>query len=98
MAGKLEPQRSIKVVRGSGGPQKPDSLQRSDSYPEWRIRDEQETQEAQCPIQGKVALAALANEETTAPLASRFEVHPTMISTCKRQLLDSVAELFDKIN
>ena len=44
----------------------------------------------------KVALAALQNEETTAQLASRFDIHPTMISTWKRQLLDSAADLFDK--
>ena len=47
-------------------------------------------------FKAKVALASLQNEETTAQLASRFEIHPTMISTWKRQLLDSAADLFDK--
>ena len=47
-------------------------------------------------FKAKVALAALQNEETTAQLASRFDIHPTMISTWKRQLRDSAAELCDK--
>jgi transposase len=47
-------------------------------------------------FKAKVALGALQNEESTAQLATRFGVHPTMISAWKRQLLDSAAELFDK--
>jgi transposase-like protein len=36
-------------------------------------------------FKAKVALAALKNEDTAAQLASRLGVHPTMISTWKRQ-------------
>ncbi len=47
-------------------------------------------------FKAKVALAALQNDETTAQLASRFNIHPTMISTWKRQLVESAGDLFDK--
>ena len=35
-------------------------------------------------FKAKVALAALQNEETTAQLAGRFDIHPTMITTWMR--------------
>ena len=47
-------------------------------------------------FKAKVALAASQNEETAAQLASRFGVHPTMISAWKRQMLDAAADIFDK--
>ncbi len=47
-------------------------------------------------FKAKVALTALKNEETVAQLAARYEVHPTVIHTWKRNLLDGVADIFDK--
>ena len=45
-------------------------------------------------FKAKVALAAIKNEETVAQLATRYEVHPTVINTWKRNLLDGAADLF----
>ncbi len=47
-------------------------------------------------FKAKVALAAIQNDETAAQLSSRFGVHPTMVSTWKRQMLDGAADIFDK--
>lgn len=47
-------------------------------------------------FKAKVALAAVKNEETTAELSQRFGVHPTMINTWKRALLDGASDIFDK--
>ncbi len=47
-------------------------------------------------FKAKVALTALKNEETTAELAQRFGVHPTMISSWKKALVDGATDIFDK--
>ena len=41
-------------------------------------------------------MAAIQNDETTSQIASRFGVHPTMVSTWKRQMLEGAADIFDK--
>lgn len=47
-------------------------------------------------FKAKVALEALKNEQTTAELAARYDIHPTMIHTWKRNLLEGAADIFGK--
>ncbi len=39
-------------------------------------------------VKSKVALAAIKGDQTTAEIAVRFEIHPTMVTTWKRELLE----------
>ena len=45
-------------------------------------------------FKAKVALEALKGEETTAEIASRFEVHPSQVRTWKRALMEGAAGIF----
>ena len=45
-------------------------------------------------FKAKVALAASKGDKTTAELSQQFQVHPTQITKWKKQLTDSLPELF----
>ena len=45
-------------------------------------------------FQAQVAVAALPEDRTLSDLAKHFELHPTQIVQCKRQLLEHATEAF----
>lgn len=47
-------------------------------------------------FKAKVALAALKGDQTTSELAARYQIHPTMISTWRKELLDNTSDLFER--
>jgi transposase len=47
-------------------------------------------------FKAKVALEALKSEETVAQIASRYEVHPNMVTKWKKALQDEAASIFSK--
>jgi len=44
----------------------------------------------------KVVLEALKERHTVAELAQKYELHPTQISTWKKEFLEGVEQVFDK--
>jgi len=46
-------------------------------------------------FKAKIAIAAIRGEKTASELASQYEIHPTMLNTWKRQLLENASTLFD---
>jgi len=76
-----------------------DRLLRSGSAPRMNMEEEEQNMKQNRrkhspSFKAKVAMEALKGEETTAELASRFEVHPSQVRTWKRALAEGAAGVF----
>jgi transposase-like protein len=47
-------------------------------------------------FKAKVALAAIKNDRTISELSQQYSVHPNMISTWKKALVDNASDTFGK--
>jgi transposase len=47
-------------------------------------------------FKARVALEAVKEQATVSELAKRFQVHPTQVSTWKRQLVEQAVAVFEK--
>ena len=61
-------------------------------------RHETITQEVRRSVQGQGSLGSSSRSQTISEIASRFEIHPTLIHTWKKQLVESARELFKSGN
>nr|VFK01015.1 MAG: Transposase [Candidatus Kentron sp. H]VFK01024.1 MAG: Transposase [Candidatus Kentron sp. H]VFK04817.1 MAG: Transposase [Candidatus Kentron sp. H] len=47
-------------------------------------------------FKAKVAVTALGESQSTSESAARYEIHPTIVTDWKRELIDSASMVFDK--
>ena len=47
-------------------------------------------------FKAKVALEAIREDASVAELAAKYQIHPTLIHTWKKQLLEGATEVFEK--
>ena len=49
-------------------------------------------------FKSKIALEAIKEDKTISEIASKFEIHPNLISNWKKQVLSSLPDIFERPN
>jgi len=62
----------------------------------WPKKTKGERKKYSADFKARVALEAIKGEETIQQLASRYGVHPTMITRWRKELAENAPELFGK--